>query len=207
MAEPRILGRVIVLLLLIIVLAGGGLFWFDYLNVVDAKAVLAPVYRLFGLAPRTQIELEGDEFLSLDAERLAVRLEAQELRSLELDQREQDLDRQREEIEQMAQELEQRQKTLDDMDQSLNARQNDADARVSNVEQNARDLTGMPPERAVDIIAAMSDQDAIDVLRMTEEIAGREGTSSIVPYWLSLLPSERAAELMRKMAGRPRSLN
>jgi flagellar protein FlbB len=93
------------------------------------------------------------------------------------------------------------------MDQSLNARQNDADARVSNVEQNARDLTGMPPERAVDIIAAMSDQDAIDVLRMTEEIAGREGTSSIVPYWLSLLPSERAAELMRKMAGRPRSLN
>lgn len=207
MAEPRILGRVIVLVLLIIVLAGGGLFWFDYLNVIDAKAALAPVYRFFGLAPRTQTELEGEEFLSLDAERLAVRLEAQELRSLELDQREQDLDRQREEIEQMAQELEQRQKTLDDMDQSLKARQIDADARISNVEQNARDLTGMPPERAVDIIAAMSDQDAIDVLRMTEEIAGREGTSSIVPYWLSLLPSERAAELMRKMAGRPRSLN
>ncbi|MDR1429647.1 MAG: flagellar protein FlbB [Spirochaetaceae bacterium] len=207
MAEPRIIGRVIVLLLLIIVLSGGGLFWFDYLNVVDAKALLAPVYRFFGLAPRTQSELADEEFLSLDAERFAVRLEAQELRSMELDQMEQDLARQREEIAQMAQELEQRQKTLDDLDQSLNARQIDADARISNVEQNARDLTGMPPARAVGIIAAMSDQDAIDVLRMTEEIAEREGASSIVPYWLSLLPSERAAELMRKMAGRPRSLN
>jgi flagellar protein FlbB len=207
MAEPRVLGRVIVLLLLIFVLAAGGLFWFDYLAVIDAKAVLSPVYRFFGLAPRTQTESGDEEFLSLDAERLAVRLEAQELRSLELDQKEQDLDRQREELEQMAQEREQRQKPLDGWDRSHNAQRQDADARISNVEQNARNLTGMPPAQAVGIIAAMSDQDAIDVLRMTEEIAAREGTSSIVPYWLSLLPQERAAELMRKMAGRPRSLN
>jgi flagellar protein FlbB len=207
MAEPRILGRIIVLVLLVFVLAAGGLFWFDYLNVIDAKAVLAPAYRFFGLAPRTQTPLTEDEFLSLDAERLAVRLEAQELHSLELDQKEQDLERQREEIEQMAQDLAEQQKALDEQALSLNAQQQDADARISNVEQNARDLTGMPPVRAVDIIAAMSDQDAIDVLRMTEEIAAREGTNSIVPYWLSLLPSERAAELMRKMAGRPRSLD
>jgi flagellar protein FlbB len=207
MGEPRVLGRIIVLLLLIGILAAGGLFWFDYLNVIDAKAVLAPVYRFFGLESRTQTGPGEDEFLSLDAERLAVRLEAQELRSMELDQQEQDLIRQREEIEQMAQELAEQQKALDEQALSLNARQEDADARRSNVERNARNLTGMPPERAVGIIAAMDDQDAIDVLRMTEEIAERDGTSSIVPYWLSLLPSERAAELQRKMAGRPRSLN
>jgi flagellar protein FlbB len=65
----------------------------------------------------------------------------------------------------------------------------------------------MPPERAVGIITAMDDQAAIDVLRMTEEIARREGTTSIVSYWLSLLPPERAAELQRKMTARPPGLN
>jgi flagellar protein FlbB len=53
----------------------------------------------------------------------------------------------------------------------------------------------------------MDDQDAIDVFRKTEEIAQAEGTSSIVSYWLSLMPSERAAELQRKRAGRPPGFN
>jgi flagellar protein FlbB len=191
-----------VLLLLIIVLAGGGLVWFDYLNVIDAKEILAPVYRLIGLETRSQPE-EAREFLSLDAERLAVRLEALELRNMELDQQEQDITTRRGEIEQMAQELEERQKALDERENSFNAMTQDAEIRIRNVEQNARYLTGMPPERAVGIIAAMSDQDAIDVFRKTEEIAQAEGTTSIVSYWLSLLPPERAAELQRKMVGRP----
>jgi flagellar protein FlbB len=199
----RILGRVIVLLLLIVVLAGGGLVWFDYLNVIDAKALLAPVYRLIGLESRTQAEEAPEELLSLDAERLAVLLEAHELRTMELDQREQDIQSRQGEIEQMAQELEERQKALDERENSFNAMTQDAEIRIRNVEQNARYLTGMPPERAVGIIAAMNDQDAIDVFRKTEEIAQAEGTTSIVSYWLSLLPPERAAELQRKMAGRP----
>jgi flagellar protein FlbB len=199
----RILGRVIVLLLLIVALAGGGLVWFDYLNVIDAKAVLAPVYRLIGLETRSQPEEVPEEYFSLDAERLAVRLEALELRTMEQDQRDQDILTRQGEIEQMAQELEERQKALDERENSFNAMTEDAEIRIRNVEQNARYLTGMPPERAVGIIAAMNDQDAIDVFRKTEEIAQAEGTTSIVSYWLSFLPPERAAELQRKMAGRP----
>jgi flagellar protein FlbB len=38
---------------------------------------------------------------------------------------------------------------------------------------------------------------------MTETIAQAEGTNSIVAYWLSLMPAERAVELQRKMTGRP----
>jgi flagellar protein FlbB len=198
-----ILGRVIVLLLLIIVLAGGGLVWFDYLNVIDIKTVLAPLYRFIGREGRTQPETAPEEILSLDAERLAIRLEALELRNLELDRREQDMGARQGEIEQMAQELEERQKALDERENSFNALLQEAEIKDRNVEQNARYLTGMPPERAVGIITAMDDQDAIDVFRKTEEIAQAEGTTSIVSYWLSLMPPERAAELQRKMAGRP----
>ncbi|AEF83912.1 22.5 kDa protein [Treponema primitia ZAS-2] len=199
----RILGRVFILLLLIAILAGGGLVWFDYLNVIDAKAVLAPVYRLIGLSPRSQEPAGEGEFISLDAERLAVRLEALELRNMEMEKQEQEITSRQGEIEQMAQELEERQKALDERENSFNAMVEDAEIRSRNVEQNARYLNGMPPDQAVRIIIAMSDQDAIDVLRKTEEIAQAEGTSSIVSYWMSLMPPERAAELQRKMAGRP----
>ena len=205
--KQKILGRVVVLLLLIIVLAGGGLLWFDFLGVVDAKAYLAPFYRLIGLAPRTQTALPQGEFVSLDAERLAVRLEALELRSAELDKRDDDIVKRESEIEQMAQELEERQKAIDEREKSFNVKVEQFENRRVNVEQNARYLTGMPPERAVGIIGAMDDQDAIDVFRMTEEIAQREGKASIVSFWMSLLPSARAAELQRKMAGKPRSID
>jgi flagellar protein FlbB len=203
----RIIGRIIVLLLLIFILAGGGLIWFDYLSLIDAKTVLAPFYRFIGREGRTQPETAAGESLNLDAERLAVRLEALELRNMELATQEQELQNRYGEIEQMAQELEERQKALDERENSFNAVTQEAEIKSRNVEQNARYLTGMPPERAVGILTAMDDQDAIDVFRKTEEIAQAEGTVSIVSFWLSLMPPERAAELQRKMAGRPPSLN
>ena len=199
-------GRVIVLLLLIAVLAAGGIVWFDYLNVIDAKAVLSPLTGLLGRDKRSQPKTEPDIDINLDAERLAVRLEALNLRTMEAETRERDLDSRYGEIEQMAQELEERQKALDERENSLSAQASDAENRDRNVEDNARILNGMPPERAVGILSAMDDQDVIDVLRKTEELARAEGSSSIVPYWLSLMDPARAAELQRKMAGRPQSL-
>jgi flagellar protein FlbB len=206
---PRIIGRIIVLLILILVLAGGGVLWFDYLGVIDAKTVLAPVYdRLpfLNAQGRTQPATPENEPLNLDAERLAVRLEALELRDMELERKDQDIQNRRGEIEQMAQELEERQKALDEREKSFNAQLSDADIKDRNVDVNSRNLTGMPPERAVGIMLAMDDQDVIDVLRKTEEIAQAEGTTSIVSYWLSLMPPERAAEIQRKMVARPPSL-
>jgi flagellar protein FlbB len=61
----------------------------------------------------------------------------------------------------------------------------------------------MPPQNAVSIIAELDDQVAIDVIRKTEEIAQAEGRASIVSFWFSLMDPARAAELQRKMAGRP----
>ncbi|MDR1030052.1 MAG: flagellar protein FlbB [Treponema sp.] len=207
LGKSRVLGKIIVLLLLIVVLAGGGLVWFDYLNVVDAKTLLSPLYRFMGREGRSTGTLEDTELLSLDAERLAIRLEALELRSLELEKQEQDLQSRRGEIEQMAQALEERQKALDERENSFSALVQAAETKSNNVEQVARYLTGMPPQQAVGIIVEMEDQDAIDVFRKAEELAQAEGTASIVSYWMSLLPAERAAELQRKMVGRPATLN
>jgi len=204
-------GRVIVLLLLVAVLSAGGIVWFDYLTIIDAKTVLSPLYKFVGRDGRSQPKTVPDENINLDAERLAVRLEALELRDMEINTRHRDIDLRYDEIAQMAQELEERQKALDERENSLRAQAADADNKDRNIEAIARMLTGMPPERAVGIMAPMDDQLVIDVLRKTEDIARAEGTSSIVSYWLSLMAGTpegavRAAELQRKMAGRPQSL-
>jgi flagellar protein FlbB len=204
-------GRVIVLLLLVAVLAAGSIIWFDYLNVIDAKTVLAPLYRFIGREGRSQPKVTPEEYLNLDAERLAVRLDALELARMELDNRRQELDVRDGEIEQKAQELEERHKALEDLENSLKAATADAENKERNIEQIAGLLTGMEPGRAVGIISEMDDQDVIDVLRKTEELAQAAGTNSIVPYWFQLMAgtpegAKRAAELQRKMAGRPQRL-
>ena len=201
--QKSVLGRVILLLILIFILAAGGIFWFDYLNVIDAKTSLAPLYNLLGREGRTQPPVPAGGILNLNDERFAILTEAMDLRHMELDRQEADIRNRLGQIEQMAQELEERQKALEDQEKSFMAARREADIRDRNVEQNARNLVNMPPERAVGILAAMDDQDVIDVLRKTEEIAVAEGRASIVPYWLSLLNPARAAELNRKMAARP----
>ena len=64
----------------------------------------------------------------------------------------------------------------------------------------------MRPEAAVAILLAMEDQLAIDVLRRVDEIAEEEGKNSMVPYWLSLMPADRAATIQRKMTTKPVTL-
>jgi flagellar protein FlbB len=202
----KVAGRVLVLVLLILILLAGALVWFDFLGVIDIKTALAPLYRIpfvarvTGVAPRSQSALEPDAFLNLDAERLAVRLEAYSLMESELVNREGEIDARRNEIEQMAAELEERQKSLDERQESMDALSAEATSRERNVEQFARYLNGMPPAAAVGIIGSMDDQNAIETLRKVEAIAQAEGTTSIVSFWLSMLPPERAATLQRKMA-------
>ena len=201
------LGKVAVLLLLLIAMAGGGLIWFDHLNVIDAKTILAPFYRLIGREGRNQTLAQADAALSLDDARLAVRLEALQLKELELEKQEADLLSRRGEIEQMAQEIAERQRAVEEREISFNAIVIAAEDKSRNVEQFARYLNGMPPQNAVGVMAQMDDQNVIDVLRKTEEIAQAEGTNSIVSFWLSLMEPARAAELQRKMVLRPASLN
>jgi len=196
----------ILLLLLIIVIAAFGLVWFDYLGVIDVKTKLAPVFNLLGMQGRSQPDAGADEALNLDSERLAVLNEAIVLKQNEMNLQEAALRQREAEIAQMAAELEERQKGLDEREKSMKEQLTLEEIRSKNIEQNARYLNGMPPESAVAILIAMDDQQAIDVLRKTEEIAKAEGTASIVSYWFSLLAAKdagRAAELQRKMAEWP----
>lgn len=201
-----VIGRVIVLLILIVAMALGGAFWFDYLGLIDAKKLFGPVYTMLGAKPRSPASVPTDAPGLLDDDRLRKQVEALDLRAEELDKREQDVTRKESDFAEKSAVLDDKQKSLDDQENSLNEKQKELENRNVNIDQNARYLTGMPPEKAVEILKAMDDQDIIDTLRKVEEIAKQEGTSSIVSYWLSLMPPDRAAQIERKMSTKPLSL-
>ena len=107
MARSRGVGKSIALLFLILAIILGGLLWFDYLGIIKAKSIFAPVYKLFGLQPQTSVSATSSKPLqaNLEDDRLAKRLEALEIRSQELDKRESDIARSENANEAIAREL------------------------------------------------------------------------------------------------------
>jgi flagellar protein FlbB len=192
---------------MILALAIGGLFWFDFLGVVDAKSIFAPALRLVGLPTRTGTALPADSPSLLDDERFAKQLAAVDAVRQELAEQEKAATERQAAIEAMAQEIEDRAKTLDERENSFKQLMERYENRRANVEQNARYLTGMLPADAVKILAQSDDQTVIDILRAVEEIAAKTGEASVVAYWLSLLPAEKSAVIQRKMNEKPASLD
>lgn len=209
MASGKTIAKTILLILLIIILVLGGMVWLDFLGITQAKTQFAPLYRMLGLEPQTKSSISNIPdigLVNLDADRLAKRLEALTIRSEELDKREEDIVKKEAENLQILAELDNLRESQEEREKTFNNMTKKFDDREENIAQNARNLASMPPANAVNILTAMDDQDIIDVLRKADQIAAEEGTSSLVSYWLSLMPADRVAQIQRKMTNKPLEL-
>ena len=202
-------GKSIVLILIILILIVGGLLWFDRLGVVNVKSLFSPVYKVLHKEAQTSQTATQSKPLvaNLDEDRLKKQREANDIYKEELDKREADIAALEAQNAQIAAELKEREKNQEEREKTFNQTVKKYDDRNINVEQIANNLNGMTPQASVAILVAMDDQTVIDVLRKVDEIAVRKGSSSMVSYWLSLMPSERAAEIQRKMINKPESLD
>ena len=202
-------GKSIVLILIILILIVGGLLWFDRLGVVNVKSLFSPVYKVLHKEAQTSQTASQSKPLvaNLDEDRLKKQREANDIYKEELDKREADIAALEAQNAQIAAELKEREKNQEEREKTFNQTVKKYDDRNINVEQIANNLNGMTPQASVAILVAMDDQTVIDVLRKVDEIAVRKGSSSMVSYWLSLMPSERAAEIQRKMINKPESLD
>ena len=144
LSEVRPGGRIFIFFLLFIVLTLGGLIWFDYLGIIDAKSLLAPVYRALGVQKRGAVA-GADEPNLLDKERLAKEAEALSLRQQDLDTRAAALATKEKELNQLGQDLNDREAALGAREKAFNDRVKAFENRRVNLEQNARYLTSMPP--------------------------------------------------------------
>ena len=209
MSFAKSLGKSFVLIIIILILLIGGGLWLDYLDVISVKKTFAPLYKVMGKTPQTSLTATQSRPLvaNLDEDRLAKIQESLLLQAETLDKREADITVKETQLEQTAQELSEREKNQEEREKTFNLAVKKYDDKNVNVEQIATNLNGMAPKNAVDILVAMDDQTVIDVLRKVEELAKQNGTSSMGSYWLSLMPSARAAEIQRKMINKPESLN
>jgi flagellar protein FlbB len=196
--------RIIVLLLLVAVLVFGGALWFDYLGIIDVKDSVSPLLKAFGIQARSRLENPEAAGL-LDQERLGKLKESIDQQAQELAVKDEALKAKEAEINQKLAALDEQEKAFQDREKSFNERIRLYDNKRANLEQNSRYLTGMPPAQAVGILVKMDDQDVIDHLRVTEELAKKAGEDSIVSFWLSQMPPERAAVIQRKMSLKPES--
>ena len=209
MSFKKSFGKSFVLLIIILILLAGGLLWFDYRGVVHVKSVFAPAYRVLKKDPQTSTTSTQSRPLvaNLDEDRLRKQREALDIFKEELDKRESDVAAAEKQNEQVSAELAEREKNQEEREKTFNLKVKQYDDKNINVEQIAKNLNGMRPQAAVDILVAMDDQTVIDVLRKVEEIAAAEGSSSMGSYWLSLMPSNRAATIQRKMISKPETLD
>ncbi len=209
MSFAKSLGKSFVLIIIILIMLIGGSLWLDYLDVISVKKTFAPLYTLLGKTPQTSTTATQSKPLvaNLDEDRLNKIQESLLLQAESLDKRESDIAAKETQLEQTALELSEREKNQEEREKTFNLAVKKYDDKNVNVEQIATNLNGMAPKNAVDILVAMDDQTVIDVLRKVEELAKQNGTSSMGSYWLSLMPSERAAEIQRKMINKPESLN
>ena len=209
MSFKQSFGKSFVLILIIIILVIGGLLWFDYLGIVRVKSIFSPVYKLMGKdVQTTQTATQSKPLVAnLDEDRLNKQKEAIDIRIEELDKRETELEESEQKNAQIAAELAEREKNQEEREKTFNLNVKKYDDKEVNIEQIANNLNGMRPEAAVAILVAMDDQIVIDVLRKVEEMAKENGSASMGSYWLSLMPSDRAAEIQRKMISKPEALD
>lgn len=198
-AAPRIL----VLILLILALLFGGLVWFDYLGLVNVRQTLAPLLSLVGVGAPSKLP-GGQAPLLLERERLSKETQALKLQSQALDKRQQNVKQQEEQLKQKMAAVAQQEKALKQREKSFNQTVNQYDNRSANLRAVATNLLSMPPQTAAKQLEAMSDQNVIDIMRAADQITTANGKSSIVPYWLSLMPAKRAAAISKKMLMQPK---
>ena len=194
--------KIFFLIILIVVLIVGGLLWVDFLGLIDAREALAPVLKILRLDVPEPVEQPDDLYL-LDKERLGKQQEALDIFEASLVAREEGILIREAELEELTSQLEEKQKSNEEKEKSLNEALKSYDNKRANLEQNAAYLEGMPPQNAVSIMLEMDDTELVDLLRTSERLAAASGKASLVAFWLSLMPAERAAEIQSKMALKP----
>ena len=193
-AAPRIFG----LSLLVLVLALGGALWFDFLGLIDVTAVFAPALRWVGLEPRGEA-IEADSPLLLENERIGKREEALAILGDELEERAQTIEAREAELQALTEQLAAREAALDDRENSVSEALRRVENERAALVKLSTYLTNMPPADAVEIMVNYRDPLLLDVLLMTDELAEAGGQASLVPFWLSQMPADRAAIIGEKL--------
>ena len=189
--------RVFLMFIIVLLLSFGGLFWFDFLGIIDARVVLSPIRNLVGLNVQPTVS-EIEDPLLLERERLASREAALSKLREEVKLKEESLSARETELEQEIATIKEKEKSMAEREKLFNESRLGYENRRVKLEKTADYLEGMPPDNAVGILLEMEDYDIIELFVIAEQLAEQKGSTSLVSFWLSKMPVARAADLQRK---------
>ncbi len=197
MAVRRISNRAKVLYLIIFILfiSGFGLFWMDYIGLLDLNKYInryRPEPGLSALATDDEPSLIEREEFEKEKEKLTERVEDLDKREAQILEREKELQAEMEKLSEMRKGLDLEKKKFQQ------SREQYAGYR-KNVQVLANKMANMPPEESVQIMQRWEDPLIIDVLRQMDQNAAEAGTASITPYLMTLFPKEKASRIMYLM--------
>ena len=188
--------KIIYLVILIIFISAVGLFWLDYIGLINIGKSLKSSFQ--GESPSvvdamddTPSLIEKEEF-EKEKQKLLERIEDLDRREAEIIKKEEALDKDKEELKEMRKGVELEKKKLDDT-------RNQYSGYKKNVKDLALKINSIKPQESVQIMLQWEDTLVIDVLRQMDADAADAGKVSISSYLISLMPSDRASRIMYLM--------
>ncbi|AJA90114.1 flagellar protein [Borreliella chilensis] len=191
--------RAFFLLSLIVILFFFILFFIDFLGMYNTRRYFPEFVRTKFLG-ETSLGFNHNSNIILDEARLVKEREAIDIKSQQIEKLKEDLKLKEDSLNKLEFELKQKQKDLDLKQKVIDDIINKYNDEEANILQTAVYLMNMPPEDAVKRLEDLNPELAISYMRKIEEFSKKEGRASIVPYWLSLMDSKKAAVLIRKMS-------
>lgn len=187
--------KMLYLVLLIFFLSAIGVFWLDYIGLIN----ISNFARQFRSSSESVMETSGDvpslvqreEFLK-EKDRLVERIEDLDKREALLAEREGDLNTEKNRLDEVKKGLELERKKLEDDKKKYSGYR-------KNVEVLADKMGNMPPDESVKIMEKWEDPLIIDVLRQMDADALTQGRASITAYLITLFQKEKASRILYLM--------
>jgi len=187
--------RIIYLVILIVFIAVFGLFWLDYIGMVD----MGPYLSRFRSEPGSVLTAPGDEPSLVEREEF-------EKQKARLQERVEDIDRREAMLTEKEKNLSGEDEKLRDMKHGLDIEKKKFQSEktrhsgyMKNIKDLATKIISMPPEESVKIMEKWEDVLVIDVLRQIDEDAREQGKMSMSSYLITLLPKDKASRIMYLM--------
>ena len=187
--------KAVYLLLLIVFISFFGLFWMDYIGLIDARGYINPMEKeapSVMSATDDEPSLVAREEFEKEKARLMERIQDLDKREAMILEREKEIEAESEKISEMQRGLELEKKKFEDEKKEHSGYQ-------KNVKDLAYKIANMPPGDSVKIMVNWEDSLIIDVLRQMDMDAAEAGRSSITAYLITLMPKKKASRIMYLM--------
>jgi hypothetical protein len=187
--------KIFYLIILIIFVSGFGLFWLDYIGLIDMYSF---AQRIKG-EPERVTEAKDDEPSLMEREEFEKEKQKLAERVEDLDKREALIAEKEKELEAQKEKMDETRKGLDLEKKKFAQEKSTYSGYKKNVKVLANKVVSMPPQDSVNIMLNWEDPLIIDVLRQIDADAQEAGRASVTSYLMKIMSEKRADRASRIM--------